>query len=283
MTSIGKTWLVLNQASGSYDEEREALLLEGLERAGRKPDRIVDCSSDHLPDAATLDNAGVGFLVVHGGDGTLNSAIGRLDGWAGTVLALPGGTANLLCKMLYGEAEIDAILDALAAEQLSPTRRPCVKGKGWLALAEVLAGPGANWADVREEMREGNIVKVVAGALDAASASTVGPMVALETPELGRPEGYAGIRIVPEAAGMMIDGYGANEVGDYLKQAVAILGRDFRAGPHDEFGLHSRAILRMTEEAPIPLMVDGERHDGHAREECVLAELAVDLLCMAHA
>ena len=129
-------------------------------------------------------------------------------------------------------------------------------------------------------MREGNIVRVVAGAIDAASASTVGPMVVLDAPAPGRPEGYAGIRIVPEASGMAIDGYGANEVGDYLKQAVAILGRDFRAGPHDELGLHPRATLRMSEEAPVPLMVDGERRDGHLHEECALAELAVDLLCM---
>lgn len=282
MTIGGQTWLVLNQASGSYDEERETLLLEGLARAGHAPDRIVDCTSEKLPDIAALDRAGVGLLVVHGGDGTLNSAMGKLDGWAGTVLALPGGTANLLCKMLHGEAEIDAILDGLAAGKLAPTRRPCVKGHGWIALAEVLAGPGANWADVREEMREGNIVKVVAGAIDAASASTVGPMVALDGPARGRPEGYAGIRIVPDAGGMVIDGYGANEVGDYLKQAAAILGRDFRAGPHDELGLHPRAHLRMTEEVAIPLMVDGERRDGHTREECVLAELAVDLLSMTH-
>ena len=233
MTIGGKTWLVLNQASGSYDEAREALVLGALARAGHAPDRIVDCASEELPGVAALDAGGVDVLVVHGGDGTLNAAIGKLDGWSGTVLALPGGTANLLCKMLYGEIEIDEILDAFAQGRLSSVRRPCVKGHGWIALAEVLAGPGANWADVREEMREGNIVKVVAGAIDAASASTTGPMVALETPALGKPEGYAGIRIVPAQAGLVIDGYGTNDVSDYLKQAVAILGRDFRAGAHD--------------------------------------------------
>lgn len=34
--------------------------------------------------------------------------------------------------------------------------------------------------------------------------------------------------------------------------------------------------------APVPLMVDGERRDGGLHEECMHAELAVDLLCIAH-
>ena len=62
-------------------------------------------------------------------------------------------------------------------------------------------------------------------------------------------------------------------------EALAILGRDFRAGPHDELGLHRTATCRMTEEASIPLMIDGERCDGGLREQFSLAELSVDLFC----
>ena len=42
------------------------------------------------------------------------------------------------------------------------------------------------------------------------------------------------------------------------------------SGSHDE------------ERQQLPLMVDGERRDGGLHEECMHAELAVDLLCIAH-
>lgn len=280
MTPNHTTWLILNTASGSHDDERQAELLGGLEQAGHAPARIVDCSQEDLPGAEELDAAGIALLVVHGGDGTINSAIAKVQGWGGKVLPLPGGTANLLCRDLFGETEIGDILGHLAGGRLATVRRTCVRGDGWIALAEVLAGPGAAWADVREDMRDGNIANVVKGTIDAASASTTGPMVVLEDPAIGREEGYSGLRMVPEAAGMVVDGYGAAELGDYLKQAVAIIGRDFRNGPHDELGSHSAIACRMTEEAPIALMVDGERRDGGLREQFSLAELAVDLFCL---
>lgn len=280
MTEHGETWLAVNSASGSHTEERQHDLLAGLARAGCTPARIVDVAHEDLPDAAALAAAGVGLYVVHGGDGTLNAALARAEGWQGKVLPLPGGTANLLCKTLHGEeADIAAILAALAAGTLSVARRPCIRGHGWIALAEVLAGPGAAWADVRETMRDGAVLDTVSGAIDAAAASTAGPMVALARPALGREEGYAGLRFAPLRQGMRVDGYGASELGDYFKQALAILGRDFRAGPHDELGLHAEAACRMTEPVAIPLMVDGERREGGLEEQFSLAELAVDLFC----
>lgn len=120
------------------------------------------------------------------------------------------------------------------------------------------------------------------GTLDATAASTSGPMVAMERPTIGRMEGYAGIRLVPEKTGMVVDGYGAMELGDYLKQAAAILGGDFRAGPHDELGVHRRIVCRMTDDTPVPLMIDGEKREGLPHEECALADLAVDLLGLSH-
>lgn len=283
MTKRGETWLAVNCASGSHTEERQQQLLAGLAQAGRTPARIVDLSREEPPDKAALTAAGVELYVVDGGDGTLNATLARIEGWQGAALPLPGGTANLLCKALHGEdADLAAILAALAAGTLSVTRRPCIRGHGWIALAEALAGPGASWADVRETMRDGAVLETVAGAIDAAGASTAGPMVALARPALGRAEGYAGLRIVPLPQGLQVDGYGAAELGDYLKQALAILGRDFRAGPHDELGLHPEVACRMTESIPIPLMIDGERREGGLEEQFSLAELAVDLFCSGH-
>lgn len=275
-------WLAVNGASGSHAEEAIDALCDTLAQAGTRPARIVDCQEEELPSPGVLDAAGVTILAVHGGDGTLNAAATRLEGWGGALLVLPGGTANLLCKRIHGECDAVAIAREFAAGRLARLRTHCIRGSQGMALVEVVAGPGAAWADVREEMREGNIVETVATAVDAASKSTVGPMVAIHEPALGREQGYAGVRLSVQDGGMAVQGYGAEDIGDYLKQGVAILKRDFREGPHDELGRHDEIVCRSLEDAPIELMVDGERKEGGAEERFSLAPLDLDLLGPAH-
>ena len=137
MTGHKTLWLIANGASGSHEDERIALLTDRL-----GPARVIDCQQDSLPDAAALEAGGASVLVVHGGDGTLNAAISRAEGWGGAVLPLPGGTANLLCRDLYGEAALEEILDSYAGGAVVPHRRNCVRTSMGPALAEVLAGPG---------------------------------------------------------------------------------------------------------------------------------------------
>lgn len=271
-------WLVVNGASGSHAEEAIARLCDILGDAGARPARIIDLQADELPGMAELDGDGVTILAVHGGDGTLNAAAGTLEGWGGAMLVLPGGTANLLCKRIHGECDAEAVAREFAAGRLARIRTHCIRGSQGLALVEVVAGPGAAWADVREEMREGNIVETVATAMDAASKSTVGPMVVIKEPALGREQGYAGVRLSIRDEHMAVQGYGAEDIGDYLMQGVAILKRDFREGPHDELGAHESILCRSLEGAPIELMIDGERKEGAAEERFSLAPLDLDLL-----
>lgn len=275
MTGHKTLWLIVNGASGSHEDERIALLTDRL-----GPARVIDCQQDGLPDAAALEAGGASILAVHGGDGTLNAAISRAEGWGGAVLPLPGGTANLLCRDLYGESSLEKILDSHDSGVLVPHRRNCVRTSAGPALAEVLAGPGAVWADVREAMREGSVTGTIAEAIDATSYSTTGPMIVISRPALGDQDGYAGVRLAPGNAGMSVDGYGAKQLADYLKQAVALLKRDFREGPHEELGLHRSLVCRSLGDEPIELMIDGERHTGSATEEFSLAPLGVDLFCM---
>lgn len=275
MTGHQRLWLVVNGGSGSHADDRIALLTDRL-----RPARVIDCQRETLPNCAALDDAGVSVLAVHGGDGTLNAAISGVEGWGGTVLPLPGGTANLLCHRLFGELTIESILDAFATGELLPSRPNCVHTSAGPAFAEVLAGPGAVWADVREALRDGSVSETIADAIDAASRSTTGPMIAIDRPALGNPEGYSGVRLVPGGAGMTVEGYGALQFTDYLKQALALLKRDFREGPHDELGTHRSLVCRSLGDEPIELMIDGERHTGSATEEFSLAPLGVDLFCM---
>ncbi|ANY19041.1 Diacylglycerol kinase catalytic domain protein [Tsuneonella dongtanensis] len=271
------TWLIYNSASGSHDDELLQGIVDALGAAGRPPDRLIDCK-DGTPDAEEADRAGLELIVVHGGDGTLSRTIEKLEGFGGQVLVLPGGTFNLLSREIFGERDPIEIIDLLGKGHLGVRRRTCIRGEGVLALCELLAGPGAKWADVREELRDGDVGELLAKGWDAAATSTVGPMVALAAPAAGKEEGYAGIRMCPKANGIALHGYAAEGIGDYIQQGIAILKRDFREGPHDNLGSAPSVECRSLDGEAIPLMVDGERSEGGSTLRFSLDRLDVDLL-----
>lgn len=280
MNTRGDTWLIYNGSSGSHDDDALQALVEAMGAAGHAPAKVVDCK-DGTPDAAEADRAGIGLLAVHGGDGTLSRTIAGLEGFGGTILALPGGTFNLLARDIFGERTPLDIVTLLGEGRLGVRRRNCIRGPELLALCELLAGPGAKWADVREEMRDANVGEVLVKGWDAATTSTVGPMVGLIQPPAGREEGYAGIRFCPKAEGIAIEGFAAEGLGDYLQQGMAILKRDFREGPHDDLGTPRSVECRSLEGEPIPLMIDGERSEGGSSLTFSLDRLDVDLLGIA--
>lgn len=280
MDGTGQTWLIYNGASGSHDEAALAALVDALVAAGHRPAKVLDCK-DGTPSAREAQELGLGLIAIHGGDGTLSRTITGLEGFGGAVLPLPGGTFNLLAREMFGERDPLEIVDLLRAKALQPGRRTCIRGEGVIALAELLAGPGAKWADVREEMREANLGEMIAKGWDAATTSAVGPMVAVVRPARGKEDGYAGVRLCPRASAIAIEGYGAEGLGDVLQQGIAILKRDFREGPHDELGVAPSVTCKSVDGEPIPLMVDGERCEGGAEIAFSLDTLNVDLLGVA--
>jgi hypothetical protein len=276
MKAPSLTWLCANAASGGNDEEGLRELAQALAEVRCEPARIIDFATHDLPSRRELEAAEVGLLAVFTGDGTINAVATSCEGWHGQVLVLPGGTANLLSHALHGERSACEVVADLPRARL--IRRPCIRNGSRTALIEVLAGPGATWSDVREELREGNIGGVAATSLTAIRESTLGPMVALEVPPGGREDGYAGLRLEPHAEGIAVEGYGAATIGDYLKQGFALLRREFRDGPHDDLALAPEIICRSLGEEPIELMIDGERHSGSVEERFVLDPLDLNLL-----
>lgn len=271
-------WLVVNRASASNDQETLERLIDTLGEAGCAADRVIDIQSDALPGPADLDAAGVATLAVFAGDGTVNAVVTGLDGWKGQVLVLPGGTKNLLAHELHGDDGFPAIIARFAAGALQPVRRPVMRCSAGVALVEVLAGPGASWADVREEMREGSLGDIAATAIDAARDSVAGPQIVLDRPTGGCAQGYSGVRLTLCGESMAVNGYGAQGLGDYIAQGVALIRRDFRDGPHDDLGAHADVACHMADGSQIELMLDGERATGSTGEKFSLAPLAVDLL-----
>ncbi len=165
-----------------------------------------------------------------GGDGTLNSVISLLRGWDGEVLPLPGGTANLLCHRLFEQVETDAIIDALGHGALERLELDCIKGRSWIALSEILGGPGALWADVREEMRDWDVADTIAKSLEAIATSRDGPLVRVYSgqEELGRERGYAGVRLSTNGDALTVQAYRIESLSEFAAQGAAILGHNFR-------------------------------------------------------
>lgn len=276
MAPSNTVWLVVNAASGSNAPDAVDTLISALDAAGCGPARRICFPDEPLPSPAQLDAAGVGVLGIFTGDGTANAQVTGLYGWRGAVLVLPGGTQNLLARSLHGDADAATIVDRLRRGELSTTRRRMIRTSKGDALCEVLAGPGATWSDVREEMREGNIGGIATTLADALRQTTGGVAVTIAEPRLGRQEGYPAVRLYPGAQAMAVDGYGASDLADIARQGLAILLRDFRTGPHDELGEHARVTCRS--EAPIELMMDGERATGGTAETFEIMDCDVNFL-----
>ncbi len=276
MTTAPHIWLFYNSASGSHDDVRIGAICERLKIHGKV--RRTDCNADGMPTIDQLDRAGANLLVIHGGDGTLSGALQKLDGWGGKVLPLPGGTSNLLCHRLFVNCETDAILDQLEASTLVPRRLACVQWRGGISIAEILVGPGALWANVREDIRDRDVGSAVAEAVDVISRSANGPLAVMARPAIGDREGYGAIRLVAQTGGLSVDGYNIHSITDFLAQGAAIALRDYRQGPHEELGEHDQVVCQSTGNEPLGFMVDGEIVEGQAEERFSLATLALDLL-----
>lgn len=271
-------WLIRNAASGSNTEEAIAALLAAFAEAGAEPARIVVLPDDVAPSVEDLRAAGVDVVAIFTGDGTINSVVTGLYGWDGAVLVLPGGTMNLLAKRLHGDAEASEIIAKAAAGAVWRTRPAIVRTAHGDALTGILAGPGAAWADVREAIREPDVTTVVTTLTDAIGESTAGARVACHDPVCGRDEGYSALTITARDDGLHLAGYYAATLADYARQGIALLRRNFRDGPHDELGSHTRLVLASTQGEPMSLLIDGETLQAAASESFDMVTCEVDLL-----
>lgn len=86
-----ETWPITNAASGSFDEAAVGRVADtlGVTRQLIVPD-------DDLADANAAAAAERTVLLT--GVGTVSAAVDALEGWAGALLVLPGGTINLLAR-----------------------------------------------------------------------------------------------------------------------------------------------------------------------------------------
>jgi diacylglycerol kinase family enzyme len=247
------TWLIVNEASGSYDADAIADIATRFAEGGAPVDRIVRCPDETLPTPATLKAQGVDILAIYAGDGTTNSALKAAAGWEGSVLILPGGTMNLLAHALHGEQPCHDIIAKACTERRTRKLNTVEIGDN-IAYVGVIAGPTTSWAKVREDARHADVADLVFTAIPAAiTESLAGPQVAVK----GIEGTYPAIFAAPRDQSLALCGFTASSIGEVIAHASAWLNRDFRDGPRVDLGETEHATLTSDADT-IGLLIDGE-------------------------
>lgn len=213
------SWIVTNLASGSTSTDVctaiEAALADiGATLAGR-----TAFSEAPLPTPVDLDAAEVDTLMVFAGDGTINAAIEAVRDWPGNILILPGGTMNLLAKMLHGDADPVAIIRASAQTRALPY----VAIGGARAFVATIIGPAAHWHRPRELVRASRFRGIARAVRLAWRASfDRGIRVSGSDGSKGR---HQAVIVTPKADGLDVAAIDARRWGD-----IARLGWDYATG-----------------------------------------------------
>ncbi len=264
-----RIWLVVNPASGSYDASVPARLAEAARQCGAELVGTTIFPDAPLPDAAALTAQAIDILAVHTGDGTINAAMHAAAttmhaaaDWTGALLALPGGTMNLLARHLHDARDPAAIL--LAALDPAATARHVTMVAGVDAdctidgLVGVFAGPTTAWGDVRETLRRYDFAGLVEAVPRAIEQTFSGAPVRLA----GSTEDFPAIYIEPRNGQLRLMGFTADDAAALFEHGFAWLGGDFRDGPHEPLGEVDE--VEIVSSAEIGLLVDGERGHTHA-------------------
>ncbi len=257
-----RIWLVVNPASGSYDASVPARLAEAARQGGAELVGTTHFPDTPLPDPAALSAERIDILAVHTGDGTINAAMHAVAGWDGALLALPGGTMNLLARHLHDARDAAAIL--LAALDPAATARPVTMVGGVDAdctidgLVGVFAGPTTAWGDVRETLRRLDFAGLVEAVPRAIEQTFSGAPVRLA----GSSEDFPAIYIEPRNGQLRLMGFTADDAAALFEHGFAWLNGDFRDGPHEPLGMVDEVEIVSTGE--IGLLVDGERGHSHS-------------------
>jgi diacylglycerol kinase family enzyme len=166
-----KLCALINAESGSTPGNAEDALLEELGRLGLTAEILRAAGADIVPAVRTALDSRPDALIVWGGDGSVACALSASGPSGPPVLALPGGTMNLVHKRLhYGETDWKKIV---AAAMQSPVSEPfaagCVAEHQFFVAA--MMGQVTILAESREEVRQGRLLKAAEMAVQSDAMS----------------------------------------------------------------------------------------------------------------
>ena len=273
-----RIWLINNEASGSNDADALFACEKACDDNGLHIAQRTTFPAQDLPTPELLDAADIEIAAIYAGDGTINAALQALGGWSGAVLVLPGGTMNLLYHRLFGDAEMTDAVQAVSQERAVRRNPGVISSNCGTAYAGILAGPGTEWANVREAMRDTAPIEIVDETRNAFAQTVWGNRLRCAEPDLGTRDGYPLILLNPRDHGIEADAYHAENAAEFTEQLFAIIRRDFREGPHDQLGSADRFVLENVDGGGFGILFDGEPCEADGATEFVLEPAKVNLL-----
>jgi len=166
---------VINTAGGSCTEKSADEARVILDKAGFAHADIISASGAEIESVLDRAAASADVLIVLGGDGTIRTAIEKYGPARGFLVLLPGGTMNMLSKALYGERTWQTVLnDTITAPDIHEVSGGR-SGNHQFFVAALLGAPTL-WADAREAVRAGDLVKATRRAVTAARRSLSEPL-----------------------------------------------------------------------------------------------------------
>lgn len=156
ITPSTKVGVVVNTASGSCDATAEQVIEVLLEEAGIKDPKIWCGEGSYMETAFTeASSYAPDILIVLGGDGTIRSGAEACADTDTHLIALPGGTMNMLPKALYGNGSWQETLKAVLSNPSVKTVSGGSVGDRMFYIAAIVGAPTL-WAKAREALREGD-------------------------------------------------------------------------------------------------------------------------------
>ena len=156
-----KVGVIINTSSGGCDLESEQTMLSILKGAGIAEPKMWCGGADYM-ESSFAEAAGqkLEVLIVLGGDGTIRTAAEACAQEGPYLIPLPGGTMNMLPRALYGDVSWeDALENTLTAPSAKVLSGGRVADKQFFIAA--IVGAPVLWAEVRESIREGDIVDAI--------------------------------------------------------------------------------------------------------------------------
>jgi diacylglycerol kinase family enzyme len=280
-----KTIALYNPAAGSVSVDGGERLRAALEKAGVSGAEMVEIDrSDCETQLKQLAEAKPDLFVVWGGDGTLRSALGAVGKVTPNLLLLPGGTMNLLTRSIHGEKTWEQVLtDVLAGPKR--TTLPAGKVNGEIFYCAMLAGAPAHFAEARESLRRGELVKAATEARAALDTLNTLHLDAryrdgytFERASLP-PTSVIGALVGPMARDhvMEIAALAESSAGAALNVVWSSFISDWRNAPGITI-VPARSLVIEADDGDIPVIVDGEAMEAGARVQVTYVEEAAQCL-----
>lgn len=159
-----KILALVNLKSGSVPDDAEQLLSKALSDLGFDGEVVPFGEEDLKTTARRAIDKGADALIAWGGDGSVNCVMSTSGPSGPPVLALPGGTMNMLHQRLHhGRTEwLDILTSALTDPKIAPWAAGEIEGHRFYVA--VMAGRLTTLSESRELVRQGAILEAIGAA-----------------------------------------------------------------------------------------------------------------------